>query len=105
MRIDGLARTLENSQGMVHGRKRKAVSLKSTEQRIDTGSMHAALSKQAFASAGLGLAISMPFLKREAEAELFITAGSRAATWKLYEPPAWDRAKCRAQHFPLRVVC
>ena len=32
MHIDRLARTLENSQGMVHGRKGKAVSLKSTEQ-------------------------------------------------------------------------
>jgi hypothetical protein len=41
----------------------------------------------------------MPFLKQEAEAELFTTAGSRAATWKLYEPPAWDRAECRAQCF------
>ena len=52
MHIDRLARTLENSQGMVHGRKGKAVSLKSTEQRIDTGSMHAAVLKQAFASIG-----------------------------------------------------
>ena len=41
MRIDLLAHTLK-FQGMAHGRKRKAVSLKSTEQGIDTGSMRAA---------------------------------------------------------------
>ena len=58
MPIDRLARTLENSQGMVHGRKGKAVSLKSAEQRIDTGSMHAAVLKQAFASRGIGVAMS-----------------------------------------------
>ena len=48
MHIDGLARTLENSQGMVRGRKGKAVSLKSTEQRIDTGSMHARSRRKPF---------------------------------------------------------
>jgi hypothetical protein len=52
-----------------HGaRKGKAVSLKSAEQRIDIGSMHAAVLKQAFASPGIRAAISMPFLKEEAEA-------------------------------------
>ena len=65
MRIDRLARTLENSQGMVHGRKGKAVSLKSAEQRIDTGSMHAAVSKQAFAPPGIGLAITTAISQTE----------------------------------------
>jgi hypothetical protein len=49
MHIDGLL-TLENFHGMVRGRKGKAVSLKSAEQRIDTGSMHARSRRKPFLS-------------------------------------------------------